>query len=79
MVLAVLTSAAVIFAGVTGRFTASVTVAAAAGACVIAALNVRQSRPLGELLPPLLDGAAGPVVIDAPRASQVAGPAGSHS
>ena len=70
------TSAAVVYAGVVGAFTAPLAVAAACGACVIAYISVRHSRPLADLLPPLAEGSTGPVVIDAPRASGASGGAG---
>ena len=72
VVLAAATSAAVLFAGAAGVFTAPVAVAAICGAGLIAGISARHSGSLAELLEPLTDGETGTVVIAAPRASEIA-------
>ena len=72
VLLAVAISAAVLFAGAAGLFTAPVAAAAVCGACLIAAISARHSGPLAELLEPLTDGETRTVVIAAPLASEVA-------
>ena len=80
MLLAVATSAAVLYVGAVGAFTAPLAVAAGFGALLIAAISTRQSRPTADLLLPLSSEAgARSVVIDAPPASDLAGGVESHT
>ena len=73
VLLATATSAAVLYAGAIGAFTAPVAVASAGGAFLIATISARHSQPLAEPLRPLSDAVTRSVVIDAPRASDLAG------
>ncbi len=73
VLLAVATSGSVLYAGAVGAFTAPLAVAAACGACAIAAISTRHAHQLAELLPPLADDADGKVVVHAPRAADLAG------
>ena len=79
VLLALATSAAVVYAGAAGAFGASIAVAAACGACLIAAISTRHSRPLAEPLAPLSEEATRRVVINAPRAGDLAGREAGHS
>lgn len=79
VLLAVATSAAVLYAGAVGAFTAPLALAATGGACLIAAISTRHSRPLAEPLAPLSEEATRRVVINAPRAGDLAGREAGHS
>ena len=79
--MAVCTSAAVLVAGAVGAFTPAVAAAAVVAACVIAALSFHGAggRVVAQDLAPLGEDLRGPVTVNAPRASEVAGPAGRQT
>lgn len=80
VLLAVATSAAVVYAAAIGAFTTAVAAAGVGAACAIAAVSFRQShtrRPAPGLAP-LTIGATARVVIAAPTASDVAAATGRH-
>ena len=75
VILAAGASAVVVGTAALGAFTPVVAVGAACAACWIAVLSWRHSGRgvVADILPPLSERFRGPAIVDAPRASQVAG------